>query len=46
MLNGESVPELNAIAPLPQEDREIVSAIMDGPEQLPQQHPQRRATGC
>jgi hypothetical protein len=30
MLNGESVPELNAIAPLPQEDREIVSAIMDG----------------
>jgi hypothetical protein len=30
MINGESVPELNAIAPLPQEDREIVSAIMDG----------------
>jgi hypothetical protein len=30
MLNGESVPELNAIASLPQEDREIISAIMDG----------------
>ncbi len=30
MLNDQSVPELNAIAPLPQEDREIVSALLDG----------------
>jgi hypothetical protein len=30
MLRDQTVPELNAIAPLPQEDREIVSAVMDG----------------
>lgn len=30
MLNDQSVPELDAIAPLPQEDREIVSAVLDG----------------
>lgn len=30
MLNDQSVPELNAIATLPQEDREIISALLDG----------------
>ena len=30
MLNEQSVPELNSIAPLPQEEREVVSALMDG----------------
>ncbi|MGB7157698.1 MAG: hypothetical protein WBD40_06505, partial [Tepidisphaeraceae bacterium] len=30
LINDQSVPELNAIAPLPQEDREIVSALLDG----------------
>ncbi|MDQ3441688.1 MAG: hypothetical protein M3478_15200 [Planctomycetota bacterium] len=30
MLNDQSVPALDVISPLPQEDREIVSAVMDG----------------
>jgi hypothetical protein len=30
MLGDQSVPDLNAIATLPQEDREIVAALMDG----------------
>ncbi|HEV2296149.1 MAG TPA: hypothetical protein VGR35_20060 [Tepidisphaeraceae bacterium] len=30
MLNDQSVPALDAIASLPQEDREIVSALLDG----------------